>query len=126
MLKKSRNSVSYNERLKKVIEKVKKMGYTDIRADIDDFESPPRLINKSKNIEFIPDVVARRNGNKGYFEISKKEKDINDLINKWSALSTLAEIRNGVFQIYVPHGHMKFTRELLTAHEIQAEVYKLN
>ena len=126
MLKKSREAASYQERLKKVIENVKKMGYTDIRADIDEFETPPRLISKSNNIEFVPDVVARKNGNKGYFEISKKEKDINELINKWSALSTLADIRNGIFRIYVPHGHMKFTRELLTAHSIQAEVQKLN
>ncbi len=125
MLKDSRNTSSYDKKIQKVIDKVKKMGFNDIRADIDEYETPPKLINKSKKVDYIPDVVARKNGTKGYFEISKKEKDPNDLINKWSALSALANIKNGVFQIYVPHGHMKFTRELLTANEIDAEVIKL-
>ena len=125
MLKESRSTSSYNEKVQKVIDKVKKMGFSEIRADIDEYETPPKLISKSNNVDFIPDVVARKNGTKGYFEISKKEKDTNDLINKWSALSALANIKNGVFQIYVPHGHMKFTRELLTANDIDAEVIKL-
>lgn len=125
MLKHSRNQEKYVLKINKVIEKVKKQGFTDIRADVGDYDKPPRLISKSKKIDFIPDVVARKNGTKGYFEISKKEKDTNDLINKWSALSTLAEMKNGLFRIYVPHGHMKFTRQLLTAHDIKAEVIRL-
>ena len=125
MLKNSRNNEKYLLKVNKVIDKVKKQGFTDIRADIEDYEKPPRLISKSKKIDFIPDVVARKNGTKGYFEISKKEKDTNDLINKWSALATLAEMKNGLFRIYVPHGHMKFTRQLLTAYDIKAEVIRL-
>jgi hypothetical protein len=125
MLKDSRNKESYIEKVNRVIEKVKKQGFTDIRADIGEYEKPPRLIGKSKKIDFIPDVVARKNGTKGYFEISKKEKDTDNLINKWSVLSTLAEMKNGVFRIYVPHGHMKFTRQLLTSYDIKAEVMKL-
>jgi hypothetical protein len=125
MLKNSRNNEKYVLKVNKVIEKVRKQGFTDIRADIDDYKKPPRLISKSKNIDFIPDVVARKNGTNGYFEISKKEKDTNSLINKWSALSTLAEMKDGLFRIYVPHGHMKFTRQLLTEYEISAEVIRL-
>jgi hypothetical protein len=125
MLKHSRNKEKYVLKINRVIEKVKKQGFTDIRADVGDYDKPPRLISKSKKIDFIPDVVARKNGTKGYFEISKKEKDTNDLINKWSVLATLAEMKNGLFRIYVPHGHMKFTRQLLTAHDIKAEVIRL-
>lgn len=125
MLKNSRNNQSYIDKVNKVIEKVKKQGYTDIRADVGDYEKPPRLIGKSNETDFVPDVVARKNGSKGYFEISKKEKETNDLVNKWSALSMLADMKKGVFRIYVPHGHMKFTRQLLTAYDIKAEVIKL-
>lgn len=125
MLKDSRIKENYVEKVNRVIEKVKKQGFTDIRADIGNYEKPPRLIGKSQKIDFMPDVAARKNGSKGYFEISKKEKDIHNLINKWSALSTLADMRNGVFRIYVPHGHMKFTRQLLTSFDIKAEVSKL-
>ncbi|MBR9997344.1 MAG: hypothetical protein KFF73_00165 [Cyclobacteriaceae bacterium] len=125
MLKNSRNKENYIEKVNRVIEKVKKQGFTDIRADVGNYERPPRLISKSREVDFIPDVVARKNGFKGYFEISKKEKDTNSLVNKWSALSMLANMKNGIFRIYVPHGHMKFTRQLLTAYDIKAEVIKL-
>jgi hypothetical protein len=125
MLKDSRIKENYVKKVSRVIENVKKQGFTDIRADIGDYEKPPRLIGKSKKIDYVPDVVASKNGTKGYFEISKKEKDSGKLINKWSALSALAEIRDGVFRIYVPHGHMKFTRQLLTSYDIKAEVIKL-
>ncbi len=125
MLKQSRNSDSYTQTVNKVIENIKKMGFSDIRADIDQYESPPRLISKSKEIEFAPDVMARKHESKGYFEISKKDSNINELINKWTALSRLATIKNGIFQIYVPHGHMKFTRELLKTHRIEADIRKL-
>jgi hypothetical protein len=126
MLKNSRNSENYIKKVNEVIEKVKKQGFTDIRADIDDYDKPPRLIGKSNDSDFVPDVVARKNGSKGYFEISKKEKDTNNLVNKWSALSTLAEMKNGHFIIYVPHGHMKFTKQLLTQYNIKADVIKLS
>jgi hypothetical protein len=125
MLKNSRNNQSYIEKVNQVIEKVKKQGYTDIRADIEDYETPPRLIGKSNESNYVPDVVGKKNGSKGYFEISKKEKDTNDLVNKWMLLSMLADMKNGIFRIYVPHGHMKFTRQLLTAYDIKAEVIKL-
>jgi hypothetical protein len=125
MLKHSSNNESYVKKVNKVIEKVKKQGFTDIRADIGDYDKPPRLISKSTKIDFMPDVAARKNDTKGYFELSKKEKDTKDLINKWSVLSTLADMKNGIFRIYVTHGHMKFTRQLLTAFEINAEVIRL-
>lgn len=125
MLKESRTTSKYLERVTKVIENLERQGFTDIQADIDDYETPPRLISKSKDINFVPDVMARKNGNKGYFEISKKVSDTNELVNKWTALSTLAEMKNGIFKIYVPHGHMKFTREILTDYNINAEVVKL-
>jgi len=83
------------------------------------------LIGKTNDVNFIPDITATKNDKKGYFEIAKKVKDTSQLVNKWKLLATLAEMKNGDFHIFVPHGHMKFTREILTDYGINAEVVKL-
>lgn len=125
MLQETRSKISYDDVLSNVIEKVKKQGYDDIRADLSDYESPHQIIGKTNNVNFTPDVTATKNEGKAYFEISTKMDNPNDLINKWKLLETLAHMKNGKFQIYVPHGHMKFTQELLKDHNITAELIKL-
>ncbi|MEQ8472387.1 MAG: hypothetical protein RIC35_14435 [Marinoscillum sp.] len=125
MLQETRSKISYDDVLSNVIEKVKKQGYNDIRADLSDYEAPHQIIGKTNNVNFTPDVTAMKNEGKAYFEISTKMDNPNDLINKWKLLETLANMKNGKFQIYVPHGHMKFTQELLKDHNITAELFKL-
>ncbi|WP_421879338.1 hypothetical protein [Marinoscillum sp.] len=125
MLQQTRSKISYDEVLANVIDKVKKQGYDNIRADLSDYEAPHQLIGKTNNVNFTPDVTATKNEGKAYFEISTKMDDPNDLVNKWKLLETLANMKNGTFQIYVPHGHMKFTQELIKDHNIHAELLKI-
>ena len=124
MLQETR-SKSYDELLSNVIEKIKKQGYDNIRADLSDYEAPYQLIGQTKNVNFTPDVTATKNDGKAYFEISAKVDNPNNLINKWKLLETLANMKNGKFKIFVPHGHMKFTQELIKDHNINAELVKL-
>ena len=125
MLQQTRSKISYDEVLTNVIEKVKKLGYNNIRADLTDYEAPHQLIGKTNNVNFTPDVTAEKNDGKAYFEIATKMDNPNELINKWKLLETLASMKNGIFQIYVPHGHMKFTQELIKDHNINAELLKI-
>ncbi|WP_258097190.1 hypothetical protein [Marinoscillum pacificum] len=125
MLQQTRSKISYDEVLANVIEKVRKQGYDNIRADLSDYDSPHQLIGKTNNVNFTPDVTATKNEGKAYFEISTKMDNPNELINKWKLLETLASMKNGTFQIYVPHGHMKFTQELVKDHNIRAEIVKI-
>lgn len=125
MLQQTRNKTSYNELLSTVIERVKKQGYDNIKADFSDYESPYQLIGQTKEVNFTPDVTATKNNGKAYFEISTKVDNPNDLINKWKLLETLASMKKGIFQIFVPHGHMKFTQELVRDNNINARVVKL-
>lgn len=125
MLQQTRSKTSYNELLSSVIERVKKQGYDNIKADLGDYESPYQLIGQTKDVNFTPDVTATKNDGKAYFEISTKVDNPNDLINKWKLLETLASMKKGKFQIFVPHGHMKFTQELVRDNNINAQVIKL-
>lgn len=125
MLQQTRSKTSYDELLSNVIEKIKKQGYDNIRADLSDYEAPYQLIGQTKKVNFTPDVTATKNEGKAYFEISSKVDNPNDLINKWKLLETLATMKNGTFKIFVPHGHMKFTQELVKDNNIHAELVKL-
>jgi len=125
MLKKTRKK-RYESTLKKMIQKIQTKGFTDIRADYEDLEAPAKLVSQSNDDVYVPDATAlNRLGRKAYFEISRKIKKTEKLVNKWKVLETLAAVKQGVFQIFVPHGSMKFTKELVTKYHINAEIVKI-
>ena len=125
MLKKMRKD-RYESTLEKMIQKVEQSGFKEIKADFADYEPPAKLVSKQNDDIYIPDATAENSlGRKAYFEISRKIKETEKLVNKWKVLETLANIKNGVFQIFVPHGSMKFTRELVNKYNINAELVKI-
>ncbi len=126
MLKEVRDENKYDVVLQKVIENVEKEGFTEIRAAVPDRELPAKLVSQNNDDVFIPDVTAQsKYGGKAYFEIAKKISETTKLVNKWKLLATLAEIKNGIFRIFVPHGSMRFTRELVNRYNINAELIKI-
>ncbi len=126
MLKEFRKDDKYDDVLNKVLEKIEKSGFESIRADYDELEPPARLVGQSNEDVFIPDATAlTKNGSKAYFEISRKVEEPQKLVNKWKLLATLAELKNGVFKIFVPHGSMRFTKELVNRYNIKADLVKI-
>lgn len=125
MLQGTRNEHAYNDLITTAIDMVKDRGFKEIRADIGEYEPPHQLIGKTNNVNFTPDVTASKNDAKAYFEIGMKDDNVNDLVNKWKLLETLAQMKNGSFSVLVPRGHMKFTKDLLREHSINADVIKL-
>lgn len=125
MLKETRKS-KYEETLEQVIKNIEQSGFVEIRADHGTYEPPAKLVSQTKKDIYIPDATAEnRIGGKAYFEISRKVKEPQKLVNKWKLLDTLASLKNGVFKIFVPHGSMKFTRELVNKYNINAELIKI-
>ena len=125
MLKESRKG-KYNQNLEKVIKDIKKSGFHDIRADYESYDSPATLTSQDSDLAYVPDATAKnRLGHKFYFEISNKISETSSLIHKWKLLDTLARLRQGSLKIFVPHGTMRFTQELVNRHNIQAELVKL-
>ncbi|MFA0960469.1 hypothetical protein AB9P05_01555 [Roseivirga sp. BDSF3-8] len=125
MLKELRRE-TYDDTLDKVIKDIESKGFTDIRADYGDYEAPAKLVSQTKNDEYIPDATAvNRYGEKYYFEISRRMKEPEKLVNKWKLLDTVARIKNGELKIFVPHGSMKFTQDIIKQHNIEAELLKI-
>lgn len=126
MLAESRSSEEYQELLEKAVSRLQAKGYEDIRVNLKGFEEPVGFNQKKSDIEYIPDLTARRHKGKCYFEIAKKTANITSLVSKWKLLSTIAEMKNGRFTILIPYGHNKFTQELIEQYSIKAELIKLD
>lgn len=104
-------------------------GYKDIRANLEDYETPAKLTRQNKKTNedesFIPDVTAVINGRKSYFELAVKSDDVTQVVTKWKLLSDVARYKRGKLFLVTPRGHFAFADRLMKLHMIQAEVVKL-
>lgn len=104
----------HKELIVKTIEHLENIGYTDIKADINGYESPKSFEMKSQNLKITPDIVSKNpNGKVHYVEVGVKTKNPILLKSKWKFLKTLAEIKNRSFQVIAHRGHYGFTDKLI-------------
>lgn len=125
MINKNRESKGFNDAFEKALLKLKQVGYTDIKADYQDFERPPSLINQRTQESFVPDITAVSDDRKHYFEISQKNDPNDLLVSKWKLLEVMAKMRNGTFKIFAPKGTIKFTEGFVDKYNIKAEIIRL-
>lgn len=125
MLKENREEVNYDTIISNVVQELEKKGFKDIKADIDSYDAPAMLVRKRDNLKFKPDITAVKYGNKHYFEIAKKTEKERTLVGKWQLLSTLSEMKNGNFKVYVPYGNMRFTNDIIKKYDIKADIVKI-
>ena len=111
--------------IEEAIVKLVETGHEQIKADTTEWESPAKMVNTSSGVEFTPDITARMHGAKVYAEIAHKTEDERKLVTKWRLLETVARMKKGAFKIFVPRGHLKFTRDLLSRHNMEPELIKM-
>ena len=99
-----------------------KYGYDQIKADCEGYDQPGGFKNAASDQYLIPDLTAFRDQSKSYFEISLKTEDHTQLATKWKLLESMAKLRNGLFKIFAPRGHVRFTREMVEKYSIEAEI----
>ena len=125
MLKETRTETQYEPLLMSVVEQLREKGYDEIKADLPEYDKPAKLMRKDSSEYYIPDLTASKNGRKYYVEIAKKTEDRLKVIGKWKLLSTLSDMKNGRFTVFVPHGSMKFTNDIIKNYDITATIQKL-
>jgi hypothetical protein len=119
-------SADYTNMVSSVADYLEHRGFESIKADTGEYEKPAQLTRQGTDEGYIPDLTARKNGGKHYFEIVLEDKnEQQEMIGKWRLFSTLAEHRNGKFTLLVPHGKMSFTNRILGKYGIKADVMKL-
>lgn len=98
------NSVSY----------LKNLGYENIKADIEGYETPKSYHKKGSDVTITPDIVAEKEGRQHIFDISLKTSKTNLLKSKWIFLNTLSALKSHRFRVITTRGHYKFTDEMLS------------
>lgn len=121
--KKDSKQMKYLEQAVRLLEK---RGYSDIKAELPDYESPTSFTEKSSDKSFTPDLTGTKDLGKDYFQVVEGDKkNIQDVVSKWKLFSNLAKIKNGQFYLLVPYGRKKYTTELVREYNIDAELMKL-
>lgn len=125
MLAEQRTKESTQKQIAKLAQELEKKGFGEVKVALPGYEQPYALTNKDKGYSLTPDITALVNGRRAYIEVSKKTKDRNQLATKWKLLSQLAQLKHTSFRILVPHGTMKFTKEMLEQFHISADLIKV-
>ncbi len=104
----------YSDILNSSLTYLKNIGFENIQADTDGYETPKSYHKRGSDINITPDIVAEKEGRKHYFDLSLKSEKPNLLKSKWLFLNTLSTMHSHRFKIITTRGHYKFTNEMLT------------
>jgi len=103
----------YSDILESSITYLENRGFENIKADSQGYESPKSYLKKGSDISVTPDIVAIKEGEKHFFEISLKTEKPRLLKSKWLFLNTLSNLKSHKFRLITTRGHYKFTKEML-------------
>ncbi len=111
--------------LKESLSYLENLGYDNIKADIEGYESPKSYLKKGSDIKITPNIVAEKAGKKHYFELSLKSEEPILLKSKWRFLDVLTRMKDDRFRIITRRGHFKFTQDMLDDLNLDKEPIKL-
>lgn len=103
----------YSDILSNSLTYLEKIGFENIKADAEGYESPKSYHKRGSDIAVTPDIVAEKEGRKHYFELSLKSDKPRLLKSKWLFLNALSTMNKHQFKIITTRGHYKFTTEML-------------
>lgn len=113
----------YQAELKHSITYLENLGYDNIKADTEGYETPKSYIKKGSGIAITPDIVAEKEGRKHIFDLSLKSEEPRLLKSKWLFLNTLSQLKSYRFKLITTRGHYKFSSEVI--HDINLDGTKL-
>lgn len=113
----------YAEELHQSISYLENLGYSNIKADIEGYDSPKSYHKKGSDIDVTPDIVAEKEGRKHIFDLSLKSQKPRLLKSKWLFLNALSQLKSYRFRLITTRGHYKFTNE--TIDDINLDTVKL-
>ena len=111
--------------LKESLTYLENLGFDNIKADVDGYETPKSYLKKGSDITITPDIVAEKGGRKHYFEISLKSEKPKLLKSKWRFLGVFTRMKDHRFKIITRRGHYKFTQDMLDELNLDKNPIKL-
>jgi hypothetical protein len=111
--------------LKESLTYLENLGYDNIKADAEGYETPKSYLKRGSDISITPDIVAEKGGRKHYFEIGLKSEEPKLLKSKWRFLDVLTRMKDNRFKIITRRGHYKFTQDMLDDLNLDKDPIKL-
>ena len=109
--------------IKKILDSfVSRGGYTEVKANIEGFDTPTALSSNDDRV--VPDITALKRGGRWYIEIVRKDAEVEKTVSKWKLLSTLGRSRSGGLILMAPSGQYAFAERLIKKHDIHAKIIK--
>ncbi|WP_411766466.1 hypothetical protein [Winogradskyella sp. A3E31] len=105
----------YQEELSASISYLENLGYNNIKADMEGYETPKSYLKKGSDVSVTPDIVAEKEGRRYMFDLSLKSVKPRLLKSKWLFLNTLSQIKSYRFRLITKRGHYKFSSEITDA-----------
>ena len=103
---------------------VAKNGYSEIKANIEGYDTPSGLSNRESDDKLIPDISAVKRGGRWYIEVVRKDADPEKTVSKWKLLSILGKSRGGGLILIDPAGSFAFAERLTKKHDIMVQIIK--
>lgn len=113
------------ELIKESIKYLEDRGYTNIKADLEGYETPKAYHQKNSDLVIAPHIVGERAGVKHYFNMSLKTENEELLRSKWKFFETISNMRQQRFNVVTKRGHFKFTEEMLASLNLTKDYIKL-
>lgn len=99
--------------IEKTIAWAQKNGFTDIKANLEEYEQPFHYERASDNSKFTPDVTGKSYGKKCFFEVSLKSEDSQNFISKITLFNELCKMKGSKLYLMAATGNLKYTREII-------------
>jgi hypothetical protein len=112
---------NYTNELNQSIKYLENLGYKNIQADTEGFETPKSYLKRGSEISITPDIVAEKTGMMHIFDLSLKSERPRLLKSKWLFLQSLSQIKSYNFKLITLRGHYKFTEETIDDINLNAE-----
>jgi hypothetical protein len=109
--------------IKKILDSfVSRGGYTDVKANIEGFDTPSALSNNDDRL--VPDITAMKRGGRWYIEVVRKDAEVEKTVSKWKLLATIGKNKAGGLILIAPSGQYAFAERLIKKHDIPAQIVK--
>ena len=103
---------------------VARNGYSEVKANIEGYETPSGLSNKDSDDKLVPDITALKRGGRWYIEVVRKDADAEKTVSKWKLLSILGKNKWGGLILIAPAGSFAFAERLTKKHDIMVQIIK--
>ena len=111
--------------LEKAIQWAKRKGMYEIKANVEEYETPSHFTKPGNDEPIIPDITGVQMGSKHYIEVALKSNDLRSMVSKYKLLDTMASMRGGSLYLLAPKGHKSYADGIVKDYSLNAKVIYL-